>query len=121
MKDYYNILGLSTKCSFVDVIKSYNKSINYFNSKLNLSDIDKQTIKELKEAYFVLGNYHNRRKYDNNLEGYKKINEDFSNRIFYRPDLKYQHNIDSKIRSIDSDISNNKKNRIEKKIYDKWN
>ena len=120
MKDYYKVLGLSKECDFIDVINSYNKSINYFNSKSTLSVIDKETIKEIKEAYFVLGNYQNRRKYDNNIEGYKKINEDYSDRVFYRPDLKYQHNVDTKIRSLESDIANNKKNRIEKKEYNKW-
>jgi DnaJ-class molecular chaperone len=120
MKDYYKVLGLKKTCEFIDVINSYNKSIKYFNSKKTLNDDDKETIKEIKESYFILGNYHNRRKYDNNLEGYKKINDDYSDRIFYRPDLKYQHNADNKIRNAESDRLNNKKNRMEHKEYNRW-
>lgn len=114
MKDYYKILGLTRKAEFSDVINSYNKSINFFNNKLNLTQVDKQIIKEIKEAYYVLGNYHNRRNYDNNLDGYKKINGDFTDRMFFRPDLKYNHETEPQLKNTVSDIMNNKKNRFEK-------
>jgi len=109
MKNYYNILNISKDAEYRDVIKAYNNFINYFNKK-TLNDDDKLLIKEIKEAYFVLGSYHNRRNYDNKMEGYKKI-ENFSDRSFFRPDLAYKHNTDSKIRSIDSDLQNNRKVR----------
>ena len=113
MKDYYKILGITPKADFVNVINSYNKSISFFNNK-NLSDIDKQTIKEIKEAYFILGNYHNRRSYDNNLEGYKKVNDNFSDRVFFRPNIDYDNTKDGALRNTVSDIMNNKKNRFSK-------
>ena len=109
MKNYYNILNISKDAEYRDVIKAYNNFINYFNKK-TLNDDDKLLIKEIKEAYFVLGSYHNRRNYDNKMEGYKKI-ENFSDRSFFRPDLDYKHNTDLKIRSIDSDLQNNRKVR----------
>lgn len=120
MKDYYKILGIEREAGFIDVINGYNKSIKYFNSKRELSNIDKDTLKEIKEAYYILGDYSNRRKYDNNLEGYKKVNDDYSDRVFYRPDLKYNHNVSTKIRNTKSDIMNNKKNRMEKKDRDNF-
>lgn len=121
MKDYYKILGITNKADFKKVINSYNSSITYFNNKSNLSDNDKLTIKEIKEAYFVLGNYHNRRQYDNNIEGYKKPENDvFNDRIFFRPNLEYDRMNDEKIRNKTSDIMNNKKNRIENKQYSSW-
>lgn len=121
MKDYYKILGINNKADFRDVINAYNNSIKYFNNKSELSDNDKLTIKEIKEAYFVLGNYHNRRQYDNNLEGFKKPDSDiFSDRIFFRPNLDYDRTNDSKLRNTTSDIMNNKKNRIESKKYSNW-
>ena len=118
MKDYYRVLGIEKSVDFIDVINAYNNSIKYFNSKRVLNDMDKETLKEIKEAYFVLGNYHNRRNYDNKLEGYKKVNDDYSDRVFYRPNLKYQHNADSKMRNTTSDVMNNKKNRLERKDRD---
>ena len=114
MKDYYKILGITRKADFTDTIKSYNQSISFFNNKSNLTDLDKQTIKEIKEAYFILGNYHNRRLYDNNLDGYKKINDDYSDRIFFRPNLEYDHTTDIQLKNNVSNIMNNKKNRIDK-------
>lgn len=120
MKNYYEILGVKSSCDFIDVINAYNKSIKYFNEKKELDKTDKEILKEIKESYFILGNYHNRRKYDNNLEGYKKVNENYSDRIFYRPNLEYNHTIDLKLKNTKSDILNNKKNRLEKKKYNNW-
>lgn len=113
MKDYYKILGVTRKSDFLDVINSYNKSISFFNNK-NLSEIDKQTIKEIKEAYFILGSYHNRRTYDNNLDGYKKVNDNFSDRVFFRPNIEHDNTKDNQLRNTVSDIMNNKKNRFNK-------
>lgn len=113
MKDYYKILGINKNSDFIDVINSYNQSIAFFNNK-QLTDIDKQTIKEIKEAYFILGNYHNRRSYDNNLDGYKKVNDNFSDRIFFRPNLEQNYTKDNQLRNTVSDIMNNKKNRLDK-------
>ncbi|ADO67243.1 putative DnaJ/Hsp40 [Cafeteria roenbergensis virus] len=113
MKDYYKILGISKNAGFIDVINSYNESISFFNKK-QLNDIDKQTIKEIKEAYFILGNYHNRRSYDNNLDGYKKVNDNFTDRIFFRPNLEQNYTKDNQLRNTVSDIMNNKKNRLDK-------
>lgn len=117
MKDYYSILGINQKADFKDVIEAYNKSILYFNNKEILDSTDKKTIKEIKEAFYILGNYHNRRKYDNNLEGFKKVNESFSDRVFFRPEINYSHNIDERIRNSQSDIMNNKKNRLQNKEF----
>lgn len=120
MKDYYKILNISNDADFKDVINAYNGLIKHFNNK-KLSSEDKIVIKEIKEAYFILGNYNNRRKYDNNREGYKKT-ENYSDRVFFRPDLNYNYNTDNMIRNRKSDLLNNKKIRLNQKnsTYDRY-
>ena len=64
MKDYYNILKIDKKASHKDVKKAYIRSIKNCTDK----NIEKNQLKDIQKAYYVLGDYHNRRKYDNYLE-----------------------------------------------------
>ena len=111
MKEYYKILNTNKNADYVDIINSYNDMIKPYNIKKKLTDADKNNIKDIKEAFFVLGSYQNRRSYDNSIEGYKKSQDNFNERIFFRPELNYQHNTDYKLKNTNSDLMNNKKNR----------
>jgi len=114
MKDYYKILNLTPKASFIQVINAYNDFIVYYNSLL-LNEEDKDKIKEIKEAYYILGDYHNRRNYDNKREGItsktsnKSLTEMTSDRNFFRPNLNY--NPDLVLKETQSDLDNNRKIR----------
>lgn len=115
MKDYYKILNLTTSASFTQVINAYNDFIVYYNSLLLLNEEDKDKIKEIKEAYYILGDYHNRRNYDNKREGIankvpnKSLMEMTSDRNFFRPNLNY--NPDLVLKETQSDLDNNRKIR----------
>jgi DnaJ-class molecular chaperone len=115
MKDYYKILNINSNASFNQVIEAYNNMIVYYNSLLILNPEDKENVKEIKEAYFVLGDYHNRRNYDNKREGLnvknpnKSLTELTSDRVFFRPNLNY--NPDLVFKETQSDLDNNRKIR----------
>lgn len=110
MKDYYKILELTPKCSFQDVINHYNQYISMFNQLPQLSNIQKEQLKEIKEGFFVLGDYHRRRQYDNKRDGYvKQICESTNDRCFFRPEVDYKFNLN--LKDTQSDIQNNKKVR----------
>lgn len=94
MKDYYTILKLTPESSYQEVINSYNKFITYFNTIKHLNETEKQLLKDIKEAYFILGDYHNRRKYDNKIEGYIKPPRIDTSRTFFRPQHDYELNHD---------------------------
>jgi len=110
MKDYYQILELTPEATFQNVIQNYNQYIKMFNQLPTLLSIQKEQLKEIKEAFFILGNYHKRRQYDNKREGYIKENiTKTSERCFFRPNLDYKYNL--VIKDTKSDILNNKKIR----------
>ena len=75
MKDYYQILELTPEATFQNVIQNYNQYIKMFNQLPTLLSIQKEQLKEIKEAFFILGNYHKRRQYDNKREGYNVDND----------------------------------------------
>jgi len=110
MKDYYQILELTSKASFQDVINHYNQYIKMFNQLPQLSQLQKEQLKDIKEAFFILGDYHRRRQYDNKIEGYTKENySKTADRCFFRPEIDYQFNLN--LKDTQSDIQNNKKVR----------
>tara|TARA_B100001093_G_scaffold514382_2_gene588285 strand:+ start:792 stop:1199 length:408 start_codon:yes stop_codon:yes gene_type:complete len=74
MDNYYEILKLKTSCENEDVKKNYKKLIKKLSSKF-LSDEEKIKLKKIQSAFYVLSNYHRRRKYDNLVEGYIKKTE----------------------------------------------
>ena len=68
MKDYYNILKVNKMVSLKDIKKAYIQAIQNYTDKNNLSELEKNQLKDIQKAYYILGDYHNRRKYDDYLE-----------------------------------------------------
>ena len=64
-KDYYKILGVNKKASQADIKKAYRKLAMKFHPDKNQGDAKaEEKFKEISEAYEVLSNADNRRKYD---------------------------------------------------------
>ena len=83
MKDYYEILNVQKTASKNDIIKSYKDHISRFNGLPFLTNKMIIEIKELKKAYYVLGNDERRLLYDNRFKSKKQVfqlrehNDDF--------------------------------------------
>jgi hypothetical protein len=94
MENYYRLLELVNYANINEVNKKYNIMIKEYYGKLHLSKDDKQFIKKLNIAKFILTNVDNKNKYDNWLKKqdkynnrYKRLdNEKLTNRIF---DIKF--------------------------------
>ena len=64
-RDYYKILGVNKKASQADIKKAYRKLAMKFHPDKNQEDAKaEEKFKEISEAYEVLSNVENRRKYD---------------------------------------------------------
>jgi len=64
-KDYYKILGVSKKASQEEIKKAYRKLAMKYHPDKNQGDAKAEArFKEVSEAYEVLGNAENRKKYD---------------------------------------------------------
>ena len=68
MKDYYNLLNVNINSSKDEIKKSYKSHISRFNGLPFLTEKMIIEIKELKIAYYILGNEDNRKLYDNRLK-----------------------------------------------------
>ena len=68
MKDYYEILNVNVNTIHNDIKKSYKEHISRFNGLPFLTKKMIEEIKELKIAYYILGNEERRRLYDNRLK-----------------------------------------------------
>src|SRR4051812_41439414 len=65
MKDYYNILGVSSSASIAEIKKAYRAlAFKYHPDKNPGSDIAEAQFKEIQEAYATLGDADERRDYD---------------------------------------------------------
>jgi curved DNA-binding protein len=84
-KDYYKILGVDKKASQADIKKAYRKLAMKYHPDKNEGDAGAEAkFKEVSEAYEVLSNPENRRKYDQlgaNWKHYEK-NGAYANRGF---------------------------------------
>lgn len=67
MHTYYDILNITSQASYQEVNQAFSNAFNKFNKK-NLSDEEVKNLTIIKRAYSVLGDYHNRRKYDDYLD-----------------------------------------------------
>jgi curved DNA-binding protein len=81
-KDYYKILGVSKEASQEEIKKAYRRLARKYHPDKNKGDkAAEEKFKEINEAYEVLGNPENRKKYDEvgmywrNYEEYKKAQE----------------------------------------------
>lgn len=91
MENPYKVLGLMATCSEKEVHVGFQNKINPYLNR-NLDNGEKQIVKKYKNAYKILGNYHNRRKFDNEQEGItttKKFNEI---KIKKTPEFNYEKN-----------------------------
>ncbi len=68
MKDYYKILGIQYNASNTDISNSFNLKMIEYKCLPFLTDKDKQIIKNLKKAFFVLSNEEYKKTYDNSLK-----------------------------------------------------
>ena len=123
MDNYYDILKLKSSCENEDVKKNYKKLIKKLSSKF-LSDEEKIKLKKIQSAYYVLSNYHRRRKYDNILEGYVKKNtikhiDKIADRAFAINNLSGKPNIDISFEKDLEKIENQvlEKNKQNKNYY----
>lgn len=74
MEDYYKILGIQYNASIADISNSFNLKMIDYKCLPFITDKDKQSIKNLKKAFFVLSNDEYKKTYDNSLkqQGVKK-------------------------------------------------
>tara|TARA_B100001248_G_C27099970_1_gene326583 strand:+ start:59 stop:361 length:303 start_codon:yes stop_codon:yes gene_type:complete len=68
MIDYYEILNVNVNTNHNDIKKSYKEHISRFNGLPFLTKKMIEEIKELKIAYYILGNEERRILYDNRLK-----------------------------------------------------
>jgi len=106
MSNYYQILGLTKLASTEEIIKKYNliKEQNKLNDKIE-------------EAFFVLTDYHRRKKYDNILEK-KSIFSIFKIPFFgYDFDEKYVKNYNSNKNTVNNKYGELKRYKVDDKKY----
>lgn len=68
MDDYYKVLGIQYDASIVDITNNFNLKIFEYKALPFLTDKDKQSIKNLKKAFFVLSNEEYKKTYDSGLK-----------------------------------------------------
>lgn len=85
-KDYYKILNLDKHASQSDIKKSYKKLALKYHPDKNISNKKKneEIFKDISEAYQILGDPNNRKKYDSlyNLENIIELTQEDLNKIF---------------------------------------
>ena len=63
-KDFYKVLGVSKDASATDITKAYRKLARRYHPDLNKTKEAEEKFKDISEAYDVLNNAEQRRKYD---------------------------------------------------------
>lgn len=63
-KDFYKVLGVSKDASAADITKAYRKLARKYHPDLNKTKEAEEKFKDISEAYDVLNNAEQRRKYD---------------------------------------------------------
>ncbi|VVU94728.1 DnaJ domain [seawater metagenome] len=85
-KDYYKILGISQSCDLYEIKKAYKKKALELHpdKNINNSSYDPQSFREISDAYQILSDDQNRRRYDSllNMNGFDYITEEEFMNIF---------------------------------------
>lgn len=77
MKDYYKILNVSMNANNDEIKKAFRALAKKYHPDRNPDDKDALTkFQEVNEAYEVLSNEESRKKYDQNISGFKSRNND---------------------------------------------
>ncbi len=77
-KDYYEILNVSKDASDVDIKKAYRKLVLEFHPDKRPGDKEaEEKIKEINEAYSVLGNAEKKAQYDKYGHGFERMNSSY--------------------------------------------
>ena len=81
-KDYYNTFGLTLEASEQDIKKAYRKlAMQYHPDRNGGNPESEERIKEINEAYQILGDDEKRRRYD------LQYRQPFENKAFYEGDV----------------------------------
>jgi DnaJ-class molecular chaperone len=82
LKDYYKITGPAPKATREEIKKSYRKLAMEYHPDRNRDDPEcKERLKEIDEAYRVLGDEEKRRRYDLTCQ------QSFNRHVYYQEDL----------------------------------
>ena len=77
MKDYYKILNVSINANNDEIKKAFRALAKKYHPDRNPDDKDALAkFQEVNEAYEVLSNEESRKKYDQNISGFKSRNND---------------------------------------------
>ncbi len=81
-KDYYNTLGLRLEASAEEIKKTYRKlAMQYHPDRNGGNPESEERLKEINEAYQILGDEKKRRRYD------LQYRQPFENSVFYEGDV----------------------------------
>ena len=93
MKDYYEILNLDKNADQKKIKETYKNHIMRFNGLPFLTDRMIKEIKDLKKAYYVLGNPTRKNLYDNRNKSKKQIFQLNDNNIDFSENTKINDRI----------------------------
>ena len=112
-KDYYKILGVSKNASTNEIKKAYRSKALAFHPDKNINnpDYDPSIFREISDAYQVLGDEINRKKYDTllNMKGFNGISDEEFMQVFgrFKPPGDIFNDFFNNIPSEYQEISNN--------------
>jgi curved DNA-binding protein CbpA len=82
VKDYYQLMGLSREATGGEVRKAYRTLVMKYHPDKNRNDPDCEgRMKEINEAYQILGDEDKRRQYD------LLLRQSYNRRVYYQEDL----------------------------------
>jgi molecular chaperone DnaJ len=82
LKDYYKIMGLAPEATEEEIKRTYRKLAMEYHPDRNRDDPEcEERLKEINEAYRVLGDEEKRRRYDLTCQ------QSFNRRVYYQEDL----------------------------------
>ncbi|MEV6742748.1 DnaJ domain-containing protein, partial [Streptomyces sp. NPDC051104] len=80
-RDFYEVLGVSRTASQDEIQQAYRKLARKYHPDVNKDPAAEERFKDLNEAYSVLSDPKTRARYDRFGEDFRKIPEDFEERV----------------------------------------